>query len=123
MQLRCVGNMKPLRNMPDASSFWAAAAGARHRVLNIWSPRRTAPFGHCRAFFSQSTFVSCRACALLGVVINSDEQLTAFLPSVRAAEWVALDTEADSLHAYPEKLCLIQISLPAPNDPMDPRPA
>ena len=29
---------------------------------------------------------------------------------VRAAEWLALDTEADSLHAYPEKICLIQIS-------------
>src|ERR1035437_7777427 len=26
------------------------------------------------------------------------------------ATWVAVDTEADSLHAYPEKVCLIQIS-------------
>jgi len=29
---------------------------------------------------------------------------------MKAAEWLALDTEADSLHAYPEKVCLIQIS-------------
>ena len=29
---------------------------------------------------------------------------------LRAATWVAVDTEADSLHAYPEKVCLIQIS-------------
>jgi ribonuclease D len=43
-------------------------------------------------------------------VINSDDQLAAFLPALQAAEWVALDTEADSLHAYPEKLCLLQIS-------------
>jgi len=55
-----------------------------------------------------------------GSVIDSDEQLTAFLPSVRAADWVAIDTEADSLHAYPEKLCLIQISLPDANELIDP---
>src|SRR5437867_5272667 len=54
-----------------------------------------------------------------GRVIESDEQLTAFLPSVRAADWVAIDTEADSLHAYPEKLCLIQISLPGADELID----
>lgn len=43
-------------------------------------------------------------------VITTQEQLAAFLPIVKAAEWLALDTEADSLHAYPEKVCLIQIS-------------
>jgi len=43
-------------------------------------------------------------------VIDSDGKLAEFLPALRGAEWVALDTEADSLHAYPEKLCLIQIS-------------
>jgi ribonuclease D len=43
-------------------------------------------------------------------VIDSDGKLAEFLPVLRAAEWVALDTEADSLHAYPEKLCLLQIS-------------
>src|SRR5262249_38758231 len=32
------------------------------------------------------------------------------LPKLRAATWVAVDTEADSLHAYPEKVCLIQVS-------------
>lgn len=43
-------------------------------------------------------------------MIDTEEKLAAFLPVVRAAEWLALDTEADSLHAYPEKVCLIQIS-------------
>jgi ribonuclease D len=43
-------------------------------------------------------------------VIDSEEKLEAFLPSLRAATWVAVDTEADSLHAYPEKVCLIQVS-------------
>jgi len=36
--------------------------------------------------------------------------LEQYLPVVSAAEWIAVDTEADSLHAYPEKVCLIQIS-------------
>ena len=43
-------------------------------------------------------------------VIDTEQRLAAFLPALRAATWVALDTEADSLHAYPEKICLIQIS-------------
>src|SRR5206468_11911305 len=30
------------------------------------------------------------------------------------ADRVAVDTEADSLHSYREKLCLLQISIPAP---------
>src|SRR5438034_7521094 len=32
---------------------------------------------------------------------------------IEAADRVALDTEADSLHSYREKLCLLQISVPA----------
>ena len=44
-------------------------------------------------------------------MIDSDLALEGFLPKLRAADWIALDTEADSLHAYPEKLCLIQITL------------
>jgi ribonuclease D len=43
-------------------------------------------------------------------VIDDDVKLAALLPKLRAAHWLALDTEADSLHAYPEKVCLIQIS-------------
>jgi ribonuclease D len=43
-------------------------------------------------------------------VIDTDAKLAAFLPALKSAAWLALDTEADSLHAYPEKVCLIQIS-------------
>ena len=43
-------------------------------------------------------------------MIDSEQKLAAFLPVLRAADWVAVDTEADSLHAYPEKVCLIKIS-------------
>ncbi len=36
------------------------------------------------------------------------------------APWIALDTEADSLHAYPEKLCLLQITTPHGDELIDP---
>jgi ribonuclease D len=53
-------------------------------------------------------------------VIDTDEKLQTFLPKLRAADWVALDTEADSLHAYPEKVCLIQISTAGHDRLVDP---
>ncbi|MGC3958868.1 MAG: hypothetical protein QM813_13300 [Verrucomicrobiota bacterium] len=43
-------------------------------------------------------------------MIDTEQKLADFLPVLRSAHWVAVDTEADSLHAYPEKVCLIQIS-------------
>ncbi len=48
--------------------------------------------------------------AYCALVIDTDEKLAAFLPVLKSADWLAIDTEADSLHAYPEKVCLIQIS-------------
>lgn len=53
-------------------------------------------------------------------VIDTDEKLADFLPRVRNAAWIAVDTEADSLHAYPEKLCLLQISIPGADELLDP---
>jgi len=53
-------------------------------------------------------------------VIDTEEKLSELLPMLRAASWVAVDTEADSLHAYPEKVCLIQISTPAGEELVDP---
>ena len=55
-----------------------------------------------------------------GGVIDTGEKLHKFLPLLDSADWVALDTEADSLHAYPEKLCLIQFSIPAGDFLVDP---
>jgi len=43
-------------------------------------------------------------------VIENNQKLQSLLSSLQASPWVALDTEADSLHAYPEKLCLLQIA-------------
>ncbi|HTA30817.1 MAG TPA: HRDC domain-containing protein [Candidatus Cybelea sp.] len=53
-------------------------------------------------------------------MIASDGLLAEFLLVLRAADWVALDTEADSLHAYPEKLCLLQITTTAGDKLIDP---
>ena len=46
-------------------------------------------------------------------VIASEQQLADLIRQIQAADRVALDTEADSLHSYREKLCLLQISAPS----------
>jgi ribonuclease D len=46
-------------------------------------------------------------------VIATDAPLHDLLKSIDVADRVALDTEADSLHSYREKLCLIQFSVPS----------
>ena len=53
-------------------------------------------------------------------MIDTAERLADFLPRLRAAAWIALDTEADSLHAYPAKLCLLQFSIPGADELVDP---
>ena len=53
-------------------------------------------------------------------MIDTDRKIEAYLPVLRAATWVAVDTEADSLHAYPEKVCLIQISTVSGDELIDP---
>jgi ribonuclease D len=54
-----------------------------------------------------------RPSSLRSVLIATDAQLAELLKKINAADRVALDTEADSLHSYREKLCLLQISVPA----------
>jgi ribonuclease D len=53
-------------------------------------------------------------------VIASAGQLTSLLPQIEKVDRVAVDTEADSLHCYREKLCLLQISLPGQDYVVDP---
>jgi ribonuclease D len=53
-------------------------------------------------------------------MIDTAEGLAAILPGVAAHYRIALDTEADSLHSYFEKLCLIQLSIPGENYLIDP---
>jgi ribonuclease D len=53
-------------------------------------------------------------------VIDNDLKLAGVAERVRSAPWVAIDTEADSLHAYPEKICLIQITTLGGDELIDP---
>jgi ribonuclease D len=53
-------------------------------------------------------------------LITSSEALAEFLEPLRLVDRISLDTEADSLHCYFEKLCLIQISIPGHDVLIDP---
>ncbi|HXQ01785.1 MAG TPA: ribonuclease D, partial [Candidatus Udaeobacter sp.] len=47
-------------------------------------------------------------------MITDSAQLASLIEQIESADRVAVDTEADSLHSYREKLCLLQISVPVP---------
>ena len=44
-------------------------------------------------------------------MIADATRLESVIEAIRVSSWIAADTEADSLHAYPEKLCLLQFSI------------
>lgn len=53
-------------------------------------------------------------------LIASTAQLAKLLAHIQEVDRVAIDTEADSLHSYREKLCLLQVSLPGHDYVLDP---
>jgi len=53
-------------------------------------------------------------------VIETPDALAAVLPLLAPHSRIPIDTEADSLHCYFEKLCLIQISVPGTDLLIDP---
>ena len=53
-------------------------------------------------------------------MITSTRQLADLITGVEPHGRVALDTEADSLHCYREKLCLLQVSVPGHDVIVDP---
>jgi ribonuclease D len=53
-------------------------------------------------------------------MIQTDAQLAELLPRLVPIDRIAVDTEADSLHCYFEKLCLIQVSVPGHDYLVDP---
>jgi ribonuclease D len=52
--------------------------------------------------------------------VDTDEKMKALLESLAPAKIVAIDTEADSLHHYYEKVCLIQMTFDGKNFIVDP---
>jgi ribonuclease D len=53
-------------------------------------------------------------------VIANDSELRKLIPHLESVDRIAIDTEADSLHCYREKLCLLQISVPGRDVIVDP---
>lgn len=41
--------------------------------------------------------------------IDTQTALKTAVNSIKSSEWIAFDLEADSLHSYPERVCLIQV--------------
>jgi len=84
---------------------------------NAWQRQKIRPG---IGWLGASLIAVCTGFPIIFRVIDTEKKLAAFLPILRAATWVALDTEADSLHAYPEKVCLIQISTAEGDALLDP---
>src|SRR5213083_3599898 len=74
---------------------------------------------HHRSDFVIPSSLDIRHSSLQSRLIATDAQLTELLKKIDVADRVAIDTEADSLHCYREKLCLLQISVPAPGSSAD----
>lgn len=66
-----------------------------------------------------STF-GIRHSSLATDLIATNAQMGEFLPVLAPHARVAVDTEADSLHCYREKLCLLQLSVPENDFVVDP---
>ncbi|HLF25953.1 MAG TPA: HRDC domain-containing protein [Anaerolineae bacterium] len=55
------------------------------------------------------------------LLVATSVQLQALLARLQAKSAVAVDTEANSLYAYTERVCLVQISIPGADFLIDPR--
>src|SRR5204863_9449256 len=82
-------------------------------------PAAAAPNQSIPRFYTRRLAL-CMDHAYTSRVIDAESKLAVFLAGLRSAPCIAVDTEADSLHAYPEKVCLIQISTTAGDDLVDP---
>src|SRR3989338_4452551 len=54
------------------------------------------------------------------IYIDNPTLLEDTLEGFESSPWASVDTEADSLHHYIEKLCLLQVSIPAEDYVIDP---
>src|SRR5437660_4827122 len=70
--------------------------------------------------FNASPARTIRHSSLSEILIASATVLADLLPLIERNARVAVDTEADSLHCYREKLCLLQLSLPQGDFLVDP---
>src|ERR1700719_1594276 len=72
--------------------------------------KRGAESAHRHSDFVIPSGVVIRHSSLSSGLIATSAQLIELLEKIEPADRVAIDTEADSLHCYREKLCLLQVS-------------
>ena len=82
------------------------------RSPNDQMTKHGAESAHRRSDFVIPSGVGIRHSSLSSGLIATSAQLTELLEKIEPVDRVAIDTEADSLHCYREKLCLLQVSLP-----------
>ena len=80
---------------------------------NARMTKRLLTRAHSGSDFVIPSSFAIRHSSLQSNIIANDARLAELLKEIDPADRIALDTEADSLHSYREKLCLIQISLPS----------
>jgi ribonuclease D len=90
---------------PNAPAF---AELRRGRQMTKQSLKR----GHRHSDFDIPSSFVLRDSSLQSNLVATDARLAELLKKIEAADRVAIDIEADSLHSYREKLCLLQISVP-----------
>jgi len=83
------------------------------RIPNDQMTNKPLKRSHRHSDFVIPSSLDLRHSSLQSGLIAANAQLAELLKKIDAADRVALDTEADSLHSYREKLCLLQISVPA----------
>ena len=103
------------------SMFMRVLTGLRVPTLLEREGRAGSIFSFENSYFCRFAFLADTPFLYLGLdVVDTLDKLAELLPKLEAADWIAIDTEADSLHAYPEKLCLIQVSFEGADEIIDP---
>ena len=81
--------------------------GSSNDRMSKWPPQSST----CDSDFVIPSSLDIRHSSLSQSLIATSSQLADLLPLIERNARVAVDTEADSLHCYREKLCLLQVSL------------
>lgn len=76
-------------------------------------PKQILARPHRHSDFVVPSSLDTRHSSLRFNIVATDARLAELLNKLEAADRAAIDIEADSLHSYREKLCLLQISAPA----------
>src|SRR5438093_11244276 len=82
--------------------------------------RRVAPSRVRHSDFVIPSSLAIRHSSFSTALIATGARLAELLTKIEPANRVAIDTEADSLHSYREKLCLLQTSVPGSDSIVDP---